>query len=126
VAGGELPWILTAGSGSIKSDGQLRVRVRGLVLARQAPVPPALQGTNPFPDFRALVSYQSIGAGNTATVVNVSTGVWVPKTVSIHATWVYSWIRPPSVAVTRLSAPTGIRRPVLSAGFRGPGCRRRP
>ncbi len=74
VAGGGLPWILTAGSGSINSDGHLRVRVRGLVLARQAPVPPALQGTNPFPDFRALVSCQSIGAGNTATVVNVSTG----------------------------------------------------
>jgi hypothetical protein len=74
VAGGGLPWILTAGSGSLKSDGQLRVRVRGLVLARQAPVPSALQGTNPFPDFRALVSCQSIGAGNTATVVNVSTG----------------------------------------------------
>jgi hypothetical protein len=50
------------------------VRVRGLVLANQAPVPPALQGTNPFPDFRALVSCQSIGAGNTATITNVSTG----------------------------------------------------
>ena len=48
--------------------------MRALVLARQDPVPPALQGTNPFPDFRALVSCQSIGAGNTATVVNVSTG----------------------------------------------------
>src|SRR6266516_2348260 len=74
VAGGGLPWILTAGSGSLKRDGHLLVRVRGLVLANQAPVPPALQGTNPFPDFRALVSCQSIGAGNTATVTNVSTG----------------------------------------------------
>jgi hypothetical protein len=36
----------------------------GLVLARQAPVPPALQGTNPFTSFRALVSCQSIGAGD--------------------------------------------------------------
>jgi len=67
VAGGGLPWILTAGSGSLKQDGHLMVRVRGLV-------PPALQGTNPFPDFRALVSCQSIGAGNTATITNVSTG----------------------------------------------------
>jgi len=74
VAGGGLPWILTAGSGSLKRDGHLMVRVRGLVLANQAPVPPALQGTNPFPDFRALVSCQSIGAGNTATITNVSTG----------------------------------------------------
>ena len=74
VAGGGLPWILTAGSGSLKQDGHLMVRVRGLVLANQAPVPPALQGTNPFPTFRALVSCQSIGAGNTATITNVSTG----------------------------------------------------
>jgi hypothetical protein len=50
------------------------VRVRGLVLARQSSVPPALQGTNPFPDFRALVSCQSIGAGNTAAITNISTG----------------------------------------------------
>lgn len=73
VAGGGLPWILTAGTGSLKRDGHLMVRVRGLVLARQASVPPALQGTNPFPDFRALVSCQSIGAGNTAAITNIST-----------------------------------------------------
>jgi len=60
VPGGGLPWILTAGSGSLKRDGHLLVRVRGLVLANQAPVPPALQGTNPFPDFRALV-FQALG-----------------------------------------------------------------
>ncbi len=74
VAGGGLPWILTAGTGSLKRDGHLMVRVRGLVLARQASVPPALQGTNPFPDFRALVSCQSIGAGDTAAITNISTG----------------------------------------------------
>ena len=74
VVGGGLPWILTAGTGSLKRDGHLVVRVRGLVLARQAPVPPALQGINPFPDFRALVSCQSIGAGSMATVTNISTG----------------------------------------------------
>jgi len=74
VAGGGLPWVITAGTGSLKRDGHLLVRVRGLVLARQAPVPPALQGTNPFADFRALVSCQSIGAGNTATITNISTG----------------------------------------------------
>jgi hypothetical protein len=33
VAGGGLPWILTAGTGSLKRDGHLLVRVRGLVLA---------------------------------------------------------------------------------------------
>jgi hypothetical protein len=65
--------VLTAGTGSLKRDGHLLVKVRGLVLASQSPVPAALQGTNPFPDFRAIVSCQSIGAGNTATIANVST-----------------------------------------------------
>jgi hypothetical protein len=43
VPGGGLPWIITAGNGALKSDGRLLVHVRGLVLADQAPVPPALQ-----------------------------------------------------------------------------------
>jgi hypothetical protein len=73
-AGGGLPWVLTSGNGFLKRDGHLLVRVRGLVLANQAPVPQALRGINPFADFRALVSCQSIGAGNTAAVVNLSTG----------------------------------------------------
>ena len=42
VPGGGLPWIITAGNGALKSDGHLIVHVRGLVLADQAPVPPAL------------------------------------------------------------------------------------
>jgi hypothetical protein len=74
VVGGGLPWMLTSGSGSLQRDGHLQVRVRGLVLAKQAPVPPAVQGTNPFAAFRALVSCQSIGAGNTAAITNISTG----------------------------------------------------
>src|SRR5262249_44079748 len=73
-AGGGLPWGLTSRSGSLKRDGHLLVQGRGLVLANQAPGPPALQGINPFADFRALGSCHSIGAGNTATVVNISTG----------------------------------------------------
>jgi hypothetical protein len=74
VRGGGLPWVLTTGTGSLNCDGHLLVRVRGLVLAHQPSVPPALRGTNPFPAFRAIVSSQTIGAGGTATIVNVSTG----------------------------------------------------
>jgi hypothetical protein len=74
VPGGGLPWVLTAGTGSLKHDGHLLVKVRGLVLASQPPVPAALRGTNPFPDFRAIVSCQSIGAGDTAAIANISTG----------------------------------------------------
>src|SRR5260370_11081340 len=109
VAGGGLPWILTAGSGSIKSDGHLRVQVRGLVLAKQAPVPPALQGINPFPDFRALVSCQSIGAGNTATITNISTGDFRADTAgdsTINAT--VSLPRPCIAPIVFVTGPTGV------------------
>ena len=74
VPGGGLPWIITSGKGSLNSDGHLVVRVRGLVLADQPPVPAALQGTNPIPDFQAIVSCQSIGASGSATISNVTTG----------------------------------------------------
>lgn len=74
VPGGGLPWVITSARGSLNSDGHLIVRVRGLVLADQAPVPTALRGINPLPDFQAIVSCQSIGAGNTATIANVTTG----------------------------------------------------
>jgi len=108
VAGGGLPWVITAGTGSLKRDGHLLVKVRGLVLAKQAPVPPALQGTNPFPNFRALVSCQSIGAGNTATVVNVSTGDFKANTAGdsrIDA--MVSLPRPCIAPIVFVTGPTG-------------------
>jgi hypothetical protein len=107
-AGGGLPWLITAGTGALKRDGHLLVRVRGLVLARQAPVPPALQGTNPFPDFRALVSCQSIGAGNTATIANVSTGDFKADTAGnsvINAR--VSLPRPCIAPIVFVTGPTG-------------------
>ena len=71
--GGGLPWIIESGRGSLDRDGHLKVRVRGLVLAESAPVPPALQGINPVSPFTAIVSCQTIGADGSATVTNVST-----------------------------------------------------
>jgi len=106
--GGGLPWLITAGTGSLKRDGHLLVRVRGLVLAKQAPVPTALQGINPFPDFRALVSCQSIGAGNTATIANVSTGDFKADTAGnsmINAR--ISLPRPCIAPVIFVTGPTG-------------------
>jgi hypothetical protein len=73
VPGGGLPWIITAGTGLLKRDGHVLIHVRGLVLADQAPVPPKLQGVNPVPEFKAIVSCQTI-TGGMATVTNVSTG----------------------------------------------------
>jgi hypothetical protein len=108
VVGGGLPWVLTSGTGSLRRDGRLFVRVRGLVLARQAPVPPALRGTNPFTAFRALVSCQSIGTGNTATVANVSTGDFKANSrgdSTIHAR--ISLPRPCVAPIVFVTGPTG-------------------
>jgi len=69
VPGGGLPWDITRGRGLLRGDGLLKVGVKGLVLARRAPVPPALQGTNPVPQFR--------GAVNCLTPDSPDTGVTV-------------------------------------------------
>jgi hypothetical protein len=80
VPGGGLPWIITAGTGSLTRDGHVLVHVRGLVLADEPPVPANLQGINPIPDFVAIVSCQTIGSGGTATITNVSTGQFPAST----------------------------------------------
>lgn len=54
IHGGGLPWTLKAAQGELRSDGRLRVRVRGLVLAAGA-----ASGTNPIPTFRAIVSFEN-------------------------------------------------------------------
>jgi len=55
VHGGGAPWIISEGSGSLTSDGHLKVRVRGLVLD-PAFVPAPNGGTNPIPFFMVIVS----------------------------------------------------------------------
>jgi hypothetical protein len=74
IAGGGLPWVVEAGSGSLSRDGHLLVRIRGLILASDPSVPVSLRGTNPFPAFRAVVSCLSIGTDGAAAITNVSTG----------------------------------------------------
>ncbi len=69
VHGGGAPWILSEGEGSLRSDGRLRVRVRGLVLD-PASVPAPNGGTNPIPFFMAIVSGFS---SDVAKPVNLAT-----------------------------------------------------
>jgi hypothetical protein len=109
IPGAGLPWVLSAGSGSLDRDGHLLVRVRGLVLASQPDVPPALRGTNPFPAFRAVVSCQGIGPGDTATVTNVSTGDFETSTsgdLEIDAR--VSLPRPCIAPVVFITGPSGV------------------
>ena len=79
LVGGGLPWEIDRGRGTLRADGRLTVRVRGLVLARRAPVPEALQGTNPVPMFKAIVSCLTTSSTGMAETVNVSTQL-VPAT----------------------------------------------
>ena len=72
IAGGGLPWQLDSGTADLRADGRLHVEVEGLVLARRAPVPAALQGTNPIAQFKAVVSCLTTVNGAAATV-NVAT-----------------------------------------------------
>jgi hypothetical protein len=74
VPGGGVPWQIKRADGELRADGRLKLRVEGLVLARRAPVPPAQQGTNPIPQFRAIVSCLTPGnGGTTADTVNRTT-----------------------------------------------------
>jgi len=74
VSGGGLPWEIGDASADLRADGRLHVEVDGLVLARRAPVAANLQGTNPLPQFGAIVSCLT-SAGGTATTANLPTAL---------------------------------------------------
>lgn len=69
IHGGGLPWALDAADGELSTDGRLRVRVRGLVLAAGT-----LIGTNPIPTFRAILSFENADPIFTDPVPASSTG----------------------------------------------------
>ena len=75
VHGGGAPWIISEASGSLRSDGHLKVRVRGLVLD-PAFVPAPSGGTNPVPKFTAIVS----GFSKTMNPVNLMTPLFPAST----------------------------------------------
>ena len=78
VPGGGLPWVVASAEGELKANGKLEIKVLGLVLD---PTDPAViasgrAGTNPSPNFRAIVSCLSRDAAGNPTTVNVSTGLF--------------------------------------------------
>ena len=72
INGGGLPWQIDEGKGQLSTSGRLEVKVRGLVLLEAAPVPEALQGTNPIANFQAVVSCLTLTDAG-VTTVNVAT-----------------------------------------------------
>ena len=69
IHGGGLPWALDAADGELSTDGRLRVRVRGLVLAAGP-----LAVSNPIATFRAILSYENAGPIFTDPVPASTTG----------------------------------------------------
>jgi hypothetical protein len=111
IPGGGVPWMLRSATGALKQNGRVLVVVRGLVLANQPSVPPALRGTNPIPAFRAIVSCQSIGTGNTATVMNASTGNFAASEAGNARIDARVTLPRPCIApIVFVTAPAGKRR----------------
>ena len=76
VPGGGTPWTLKRGEGELTDDGELEIKVRGLVLAAGANA-----GTNPLAQFRGLVSCLRADA----TIENVSTDLFPATTGAASA-----------------------------------------
>jgi hypothetical protein len=69
IPGGGIPWALDAADGELSTDGRLRVRVTGLVLAAGS-----ASGTNPIPTFSAIVSFEGLAPILTDAVPASTTG----------------------------------------------------
>jgi hypothetical protein len=65
VGGGGAAWKVASARGELSASGKLEIRVRGLVLVST--------GANPVPNFRGLVSCQSIDGLGQPSIVNTST-----------------------------------------------------
>ena len=102
VNGGGLPWTITSGSGELDSSGKLEVNVRGLVLAAG---PSA--GTNPIPNFKAVVSCRTISDGM-VVVDNVSTGLFPATSTGDSQIEAQVALPTPCVApIVFVTSPTG-------------------
>jgi hypothetical protein len=64
IPGAGAPWSIDKANGTLKENGDLQVKVKGLIITPT--------GTNPVPTFRAVVSCQSIAGGAAVTVNRVT------------------------------------------------------
>jgi hypothetical protein len=69
--GAGAPWVVREGDGFLTDEGELTVRVRGLVFANSVP---NVGGTNPVPFFRAIVSGTTVDETGATEIVNFATG----------------------------------------------------
>jgi hypothetical protein len=71
VSAAPLPWAIRSIHGDLDASGQLSIDVDHLVLANDPAVPANLRGTNPVPDFAAVVSCEA-SSGGTVVLSNVT------------------------------------------------------
>ena len=80
IAAAPLPWSVTGRiKGELKTNGELEIEVRGLVLANDPSVPANLRLINPVPFFSAVVSCMSSVAGK-VVVSNITTANFLANT----------------------------------------------
>ena len=89
IVGAGSPWSIDTANGKLEANGDLSIKVTGLIITGT--------GANPVPEFRAVVSCQSIADG-AAVVVNRVTAPF-PATTSPHytsvgATAIRRWLVP--------------------------------
>jgi hypothetical protein len=74
--GGGLHWVISTGSGQLTANGDLSVDVTGLIIpANNAQAQSAgVAGTNPIPDFKAVVSCLTVDSSGAAATTNVESG----------------------------------------------------
>jgi len=87
VTAAPLPWMVRTIHGDLDANGDLHVDVRGLVLANDPSVPANLRGTNPVPDFAAVVTCRmgSNGAVVTTRVTSANFPASPQGNARIHA-----------------------------------------
>ncbi|HWR52111.1 MAG TPA: hypothetical protein VN428_13455 [Bryobacteraceae bacterium] len=105
VAGGGLPWVISAAKGELKIDGRLEVEVTGLVFDPNDPavIERGLAGTNTVTAFRAVVSCLTKDAGGAPATVNVTTAPF-PATTGPASTGggnakIEAWLNLPSPCI---------------------------
>ena len=106
IDGGGLPWAIMGAEGVLQANGHLVVNVHGLVIAPNT-TKPSLVGTNPVPNFKAIVSCLTIDNG-TATTVNVSTGLFPATTTGdAHVNTTVSLPSPCIAPIVFVTSPSG-------------------
>ncbi|MCU1220569.1 MAG: hypothetical protein JWN42_1766 [Candidatus Angelobacter sp.] len=89
IGGGGAPWQIASGNAEFKTNGELEVNVRGLVIVRT--------GTNPVATFSFILSCQSKDAAGAPSIVNLVAGT-APATTTGDSTF-EGTVTPPSPCI---------------------------